>query len=137
MWQLTPTKSPDNVFTFGNLVGVSPQDFAPSQDGSDIYLLVNEQFVFTARPHPRLERGQIGLSDPQRTWASISLQDIVHATIYDPFAEQGGQSYLGALDVEVGFAGKKSTDAPYDQDELSNHFVRVSAVLETNRSSVF
>lgn len=89
-----------------------------------MYLLINDNFVFTARPHPRLDRGQIGLSDPQRTWASISLQDVVHVQIYDPFA-QGGQSYLGALDVEVGFAGKKSTEAPYDQDELANHFVRV------------
>jgi hypothetical protein len=32
--------------------------------------------------------------------------------------------------VEVGFAGKKSTEAPYDQDDLSNHFVRVSSARE-------
>ena len=106
-------------------VAVSPVDFPPSHDGSDIYLLINDQYVFTARPRNGFEPGHISLSDPQRTWASISLQDTVLAQIYDPFS-QGGQSYLGALDLEVGFAGRKTTEIAYDQDELASHFIRVS-----------
>ncbi|KAI9815624.1 MAG: transport between ER and Golgi ATPase protein [Thelocarpon impressellum] len=122
-WQLRPTKSTINEYTFGNLVAVSTLDFPPTQDGSDIYLLVNDGFVFTARPREGFEKGMISLSDPQRTWAGISLQDMVTAQIYDPFS-RGGQGYLGALDMEVGFAGRKTTEAPYDQDELAAHFIR-------------
>jgi vesicle-fusing ATPase len=40
---------------------------------------------------------------------------------YDAFS-QGGQSYLGALEVEVGFAGRKVQETPYDQDELATQF---------------
>ena len=53
----------------------------------------------------------------------IALTDVVDVQAYDPFS-QGAQSYLGSMDVEVGFAGKKSTDVPYDQDELAKAFVQ-------------
>ena len=68
-------------------------------------------------------QGQISLSDPQRTWASISLMDTVLVKLYDPFQE-GGHRYLGSLDAEIGFAGKKTTEVPYDQDDLAAHFTR-------------
>lgn len=80
--------------------------------------------MFTARPLDGFPPGNISLSDPQRTWASVSLMDTVNAQIYDPFSE-GGHTYLGSMDLEVGFAGRKSADTPYDQDELANHFIRV------------
>lgn len=51
--------------------------------------------------------------------------DTVHVQIYNPFSE-GGHRYLGSMDLEVGFAGRKITEAPYDQDDLANHFIRVS-----------
>lgn len=57
-----------------------------------------------------------------RTWMQVALTDIVDAQSYDPFS-QGSSSYLGTMDVEVGFAGKKSTDKPYDQDELAKAFI--------------
>ncbi|KAI9827139.1 MAG: hypothetical protein M1819_007030 [Sarea resinae] len=122
-YQLTPAKSPNLAYTFGNLVAVSPSDIPPSQDGSDIYLLINGTFVFTARPFNGFPPGQISLSDPQRSWAQIALTDVVHVQIYDPFTH-GGQAYLGSVDAEVGFAGSKRTDVPYDQDELAQHFIR-------------
>jgi len=53
----------------------------------------------------------------------IALTDRVKVERFDPF-QQGAQSYLGQLDVEVGFAGKKSTDVPYDQDELAAAFAQ-------------
>jgi vesicle-fusing ATPase len=70
-------------------------------------------------------QGCISFSDPQRTWAKVALTDSVKVEMYDPFS-QGGQAYLGSTDIEVGFAGKKRTEAPYDQDELATVVIRVS-----------
>lgn len=53
--------------------------------------------------------------------------DSVKAEIYDPFS-RGGQAYLGSADVEIGFAGKKRTEVPYDQDELGAAVARVSVI---------
>jgi vesicle-fusing ATPase len=123
---LRPVKSPGgNTFAFGNLVAVSPVEFPPSRDGNDIYVLVNGMFVFTARPIEQCRPGEIGLTDAQRTWAGISLgpNDIVEVAIYDPFI-QGGQAYLTNVDAEIGFAGRKAVDTPYDQDELAQLFIK-------------
>lgn len=119
--QLRPAKSPDNSFTFGNICAVSAQDIPPNHDGQDVYLLINGRFVLSARPLPQFPRGHISLSDAQRTWMQVALTDVVEVQNYDPFS-QGSQSYLGAMDIEVGFAGKKSTEVPYDQDELAGAF---------------
>jgi vesicle-fusing ATPase len=77
----------------------------------------------SARPNADCRSGEIGLTDAQRTWAGITLgpQDMVQVQGYDAFS-QGGQSYLGALEVEVGFAGRKVQETPYDQDELATQF---------------
>jgi hypothetical protein len=80
--------------------------------------------VCTARQLDGFPQGQISLSDFQRSWASISLQDIVYVKLYDPFQE-GGHRYLGSLDAELGFAGKKETEMPLDQDELQQIFTKV------------
>lgn len=103
---------------------MSPQDFQPNPDGSDIYILVNGNFALSARPTQGCSPGEIGLTDAQRTWASISLgpQEVVTVAQYDHFSQSQGKSYLGALEVEVGFAGRKTTDTPYDQDELATFF---------------
>lgn len=65
----------------------------------------------------------------------IALTDLVEVQHYDPF-QQGAQSYLGQLDVEVGFAGKKSTDVPYDQDELAAAFTQVRLTSEKPSSAI-
>ncbi|OAL01382.1 AAA-domain-containing protein [Phaeosphaeriaceae sp. SRC1lsM3a] len=125
--QLRPIKSPGgNAYAFGNLVAVSPQDFPPNNDGSDIYVLVNGNYVLSARPNAECRPGEIGLTDAQRTWAGITLgpQDMVQVQPYDAFSQGDGQSYLGAVEVEVGFAARKTTDVPYDQDELATQFKR-------------
>ncbi|KAH7410247.1 P-loop containing nucleoside triphosphate hydrolase protein [Phaeosphaeria sp. MPI-PUGE-AT-0046c] len=125
--QLRPIKSPGgNAYAFGNLVAVSPQDFPPSNDGSDIYILLNGNYVLSARPNAECRPGEIGLTDAQRTWAGITLgpQDMVQVQPYDAFSQGGGQSYLGAVEVEVGFAARKTTEVPYDQDELATQFKR-------------
>lgn len=52
------------------------------------------------------------------------MTETVSAELYDPFS-QGGHSYLGSMDVEVGFAGKKVTETPYDQDMLADYFIKL------------
>lgn len=105
-------------------VAVSPQDIPPSRDGTDILLLINGLYVFTARPLEGFPPGNISMSDPQRTWAQVALTDMVQVQEYDIFS-QGSQAYLASLDMEVGFAGKKRTETPYDQDHLARAFNRV------------
>jgi vesicle-fusing ATPase len=85
-----------------------------------------------ARPFDGFSPGQISMSDAQRTWAQISLTDMVNVEIYDPFS-QGGQAYLGSMDIEIGFASmKKRTEVPYDQDDLAKALAKVC--LKTLRS---
>ena len=66
----------------------------------------------------------MSLSDPQRSWAQITLTENVKIQIYDPFTD-GGHAYLASVDAEVGFAGRKSTETPFDQDELTQLFTKV------------
>ena len=106
------------------MVAVSPFDFSHSRPGSDFYVILNDLYVCTARVLDNFPQSQISLSDFQRSWASISLQDTVNVTLYDPFQE-GGHRYLGSVDVEVSFAGRKETEAPLDQDELQQMFTKV------------
>ncbi|KAG0155129.1 hypothetical protein PDIDSM_702 [Penicillium digitatum] len=123
-WTLHPSKSPNENYTFGNLVAVSPQDIPPSRDGTDVLLLINDLFVFSARPLDGFPSGYMSMSDPQRTWANIGLRDAIKVQLYDPFS-QGGPAYLGSVDVEVSFAStKKRVEAPYDQDELAQAVIR-------------
>lgn len=122
-WQLKPAKAPPNLI-FENIVAVSPYDFPPSRDGGDFYVLINDLYVLSARPVDNFPPGQLSLSDPQRTWASISLMDMVNVKLYDPFQE-GGHRYLGSMDVEISFAGSKRTEAPLDQDELGQNFTKI------------
>ncbi|PGH03752.1 vesicle-fusing ATPase [Blastomyces parvus] len=123
VWTLRPAKSPDNSYTYGNLVAVSPHDIPPSRDGSDVFVLINDMFVFSARPLEGFPPGHISMSDPQRTWAQVALTDVVAVRLYDIFS-QGGQSYLASMDIEIGFAGKKRTETPYDQDQLAQVVTR-------------
>ena len=90
--------------------------------------MINDFYVLSARPIDGFPQGEISLSDPQRSWAMISLMDTVHVQRYDPFQGKG-HKYLGSIDVEISFAGRKTTEAPFDQDELAKHFTRVRPYL--------
>ncbi|KUJ15301.1 AAA-domain-containing protein [Mollisia scopiformis] len=117
-------KTLQSQYIFGNLCAVSPMDFPPSRDGSDLYILLNGRNVVTARPLQGFPPGCISLSDPQRTWCDVGMMDQITAELYDPF-QQGPSTYLGALDVDVGFASlKKFTETPYDQDVLADVFIK-------------
>lgn len=110
-------------------VAVSPMDIPPSRDGSDILLLLQGAYVVSARPFDGFSPGQISMSEPQRTWMGIAFTDVVNVEMYDPFSN-GGQAYLGAMDMEIGFAsGKKQEQRPYDQDELAYVFTQVCSTI--------
>lgn len=100
---------------------VSPVDFR----GEELYVLINRAYVLSARPTPGCNPGEIGLTDAQRTWAGVSIgpNDVVEVEEYDPF-RQGGQAYLSTIDAELGFAGRKTVDTPYDQDEMGALFTK-------------
>lgn len=128
--QLQPVSSPKELI-FSNLCAVSAQDIGPSRDGGDAHIMINGKYVLSARPHPQVQRGQIGLNDFQRTWMQVALTDIVEVEQYDPF-RQGAQSYLGNMDIELGFAGTRPQQAPpFDQDELAD------AVIKVFRNQIF
>jgi vesicle-fusing ATPase len=93
-----------------------------------VLLLINNHYVFSARPLVGFPDGHIGMSDPQRTWAQVALTDLVDVRRYDIFS-QGRQAYLASVDLEVSFAGKKRTEVPYDQDQLARVFIKVGAPL--------
>ena len=120
-------------------VAVSPADIAFPRDGSrDVLIMLQGTYVVTAAPLDGFPPGSIGMSDAQRTWMGIALTDTVNAEMYDPFS-QGGQAYLGSMDVEIGFASqKKKTDKPYDQDHLANEVIKVSvlAFLSSKKQSL-
>ena len=81
-------------------------------------------YVFTARPDDGFSQGCLGLSDIQRSWAGIALSDTLNVTLFDPFQE-GQHHFLGSLDVEVSFAGRRETEEPFDQDELQVAFTKI------------
>lgn len=81
-------------------------------------------YVVTARPTPGFPEGCISLSDKQRTWCHIGMTDVVLGEAYNPFST-GGPTYVGSMDVEIGFASnKKQADIQYDQDKLTEIFIQ-------------
>lgn len=110
---------------------MSPEDFPPNRDGSDLYIRIHirepsgavGEFVVSAQPISGFPSHHISLSEPQRRWARIGLQDEFTIETYDPFATRE-PVYLGTMDVEVGFASanKKSNEA-YDEEELGKLFI--------------
>ncbi|PFH56715.1 hypothetical protein XA68_16109 [Ophiocordyceps unilateralis] len=121
-------KSLQSRLIYGNLCAVAPEDFPPSRDGNDLYILLRGgqpagEYVVTAKPIPGFPQGCISLSDPQRSWCGITMRDQFTGELYDPFSA-GGKAYLGTLDLEIGFASpNKKTDTPYDEDDLSKIFI--------------
>ncbi|KAK6342529.1 transport between ER and Golgi ATPase protein [Orbilia javanica] len=112
------TKLPDETWVLQNIMAVSPDDFR-----DETYVILDERCVVTVRPSPAIPRGLIGLGNVQREWGQWGLQDRITVRRYDPFSS-GKQAYLGSLDVEIGFATRKTSEELYDQDDLSKLLVR-------------
>ncbi|KAH8683428.1 vesicle fusion factor [Ilyonectria robusta] len=133
--ELTPGHVEDvsdrNDLRYTNVYAVSPEDFPPNRDGSDLYLMIRTsnppaEYVVTARPIPNFMKscqGRIAMSLQHRLWMRVAGTDKVMAQVYDPFAS-GSKPYLGTLDVEIGFASANpKPHAPFDEDELSKQFI--------------
>ncbi|KAH8907266.1 AAA-domain-containing protein [Coniochaeta sp. PMI_546] len=121
-------KTLQDRYIFGNVCAVSPNDFPPSRDGTDIYIrltgsMMSGDYVVTARPTPGFPDNCISMSDPQRTWCGIGMLDEIIGEVFDPF-RTGSPPYVGSMDVEIGFAStKKISDTQYDQDKLAEIFI--------------
>ncbi|RPA83589.1 AAA-domain-containing protein [Ascobolus immersus RN42] len=111
-------KAPSEEFIVTNQVAVSPLDFDRPQ-----YVICDDLYVMSVQPVPNFPQGTCGFSSAHRDWAQWSLSDTIRVAPYDPF-KAGGAVYLGEMDIEVGFAGKKGTEEPYDQDDLMKAFVK-------------
>ena len=119
-------KTLQQQYIFMDICAVSPYDFPPNPDGSDIYLriygrMISGDYVVTARPTPGFPSGHISLSDPQRTWMRVGFMDELMADVYDPFASKTGrESYLAFMDIDVKFASaKKVSDMAFDHEMLA------------------
>ena len=113
-------------FVFGNLVAVSPLDYHPSQVNSDLYVMLKNLYVCTAKTHDRIGKRQIGIPKIPREWAGISrLDPPIEVEEYDPFQESGPR-FLGSVKAEASFTSKMNmTETLYDQDELQEYFTKV------------
>ncbi|KAL2759819.1 hypothetical protein ACRALDRAFT_1039014 [Sodiomyces alcalophilus JCM 7366] len=122
-------KTLQSQLIYRNKCAVSPMDFPPNHDGSDLYILIRGgvpagEYVVSAEPVDGFPSGAISLSDPQRTWCNIGMTDQFTGEIYNPFS-QGSHVYLGSVDVEVSFASAKRTSSQtYDEDDLAPRFLK-------------
>ncbi|CDS07210.1 hypothetical protein LRAMOSA09733 [Lichtheimia ramosa] len=115
---MTIEKSPTDGYALSNVVAIAPGQIDPREH----YLLVNDQYIFTARQDHTMQRGALGTSAMQRRWAQFSLNEQVSVKPYDPFAT-GVDIYLAMLKVEVGFL-RKSTQITddFDTEKMSEAF---------------
>ncbi|KAL6927147.1 transport between ER and Golgi ATPase protein [Hanseniaspora valbyensis] len=118
--QLFVANCPDNKFALSNVVAVNPKDF---QD--NVYVSIDDFYVFTTKHSNDVTPGNIGLNGNQRTWGGWSLQQPVQLKAFDLFKyTHGNPCYLGLLNLEVNFRSKmKATPQPFDQDELAQNFI--------------
>ncbi|CCK72312.1 AAA family ATPase SEC18 KNAG_0J02320 [Huiozyma naganishii CBS 8797] len=117
---LAVVNCPNNSYALANVAAVSPSDFP-----DNIYLVVDNLFVFTTRHSSEVAPGTIGFNGNQRSWGGWSLNQEVQCRAFDLFRYSGKQSYLGTLDLEISFRSRgKAVNTPFDQDELANVFVK-------------
>lgn len=116
-----------NEYYWANWVPMSSADIlrllSPEERGRTdmLYILINERFVMTARIHPSIQDGYVGLTDPQRGWMGITLAptEVVNIRPFDAYEAQTGM--LKRLTFELDFASKnRRTDQLFDQDSLAD-----------------
>lgn len=111
---------PNNSYALANVAAVSPTDFP-----DNIYVLVENLFVFTSRHSNDIQPGTIGFNGNQRTWGGWSLNQEVTARAFDLFQYSGKQAYLGSIDLEISFRSRgKAVEIQFDQDDLAKQFLK-------------
>ncbi|KAH6684864.1 vesicular-fusion protein SEC18 [Plectosphaerella plurivora] len=113
---------------YANRCGVSTLDFPRPADRSDTYIRIRggqtTEGVMVAESHDSIPQGCISLSDPQRSWLSISMQDQLAAEVYDPFA-QGPQAYIQSIDIDIDHASaKKRMAGELKETDLVDFFLQ-------------
>ena len=109
----------DNVYS--NTVAVSDKDFPPPKPGYELYVMINNSWIFTAKRDGSWRQGEISLSEPQRVSFGIQATATVEAKLYNPFQEQ---RYLGCITADVGFANPNKTVADkFDPAHLCEAFI--------------
>ncbi|KAK5782297.1 AAA family ATPase SEC18 PWA37_005297 [Arxiozyma heterogenica] len=111
---------PNNKYALANVAAVSPGDFP-----DNIYIIIDNLFVFTTKHSNDVAPGTIGLNGNQRTWGGWSLNQETQVRAFDLFKYSGKHSYLGSLDIEISFRSRgKAVSTPFDQDELAHVFIQ-------------
>ncbi|KAJ3064688.1 transport between ER and Golgi ATPase protein, partial [Podochytrium sp. JEL0797] len=108
------TKTPGNELALTNCAIVSARDFNPQIR----YIIVERQFVFTIKPINEMPQGQIGVSNIQRQWAMLSLNQDVHVAVYDPFSDMN--CYLSNVNIQVSYVRKGvAAEETFDGDDMT------------------
>ncbi|CCF57025.1 hypothetical protein KAFR_0C00290 [Kazachstania africana CBS 2517] len=114
------TNCPNNTYALANVAAVSPKDFP-----NNIYVIVDNLFVFTTKHSNDIPPGSVGFNGNQRTWGGWSLNQEVQCRAFDMLKYSGKQSYLGSVDIEISFRSRgKAVTTPFDQDQLATHFIK-------------
>ncbi|SCU93550.1 LAFA_0F16996g1_1 [Lachancea sp. 'fantastica'] len=133
--QLAVANCPNNAYALVNVAAVSASDFP-----ENIYVSVNNLFIFTTKHSNDIAPGVIGLNGNQRTWGGWSLNQSVQVKPFDLFKYSGKQPYLGTLDVEINFRSRgKAVDTQFDQDDLAKQFLKnfESQILSPTQCLIF
>ncbi|CAB4256840.1 similar to Saccharomyces cerevisiae YBR080C SEC18 ATPase required for vesicular transport between ER and Golgi, the 'priming' step in homotypic vacuole fusion, autophagy, and protein secretion [Maudiozyma barnettii] len=111
---------PNNNLALANVASVSPNDFP-----DNIYVIIDNLFVYTTKHSNDVAPGTVGLNGNQRSWGGWSLNQEVQARAFDLFKYSGKRAYLGTLDIEISFRSRgKAVTTPFDQDELAAQFAK-------------
>ncbi|GME83601.1 unnamed protein product [Ambrosiozyma monospora] len=112
--------SPDNNVAKSNRIAVNPQDFP-----SDVYVLVDQKYVFTTVAVTTTLPGTIGLSGIQRFGGSWSTDQTVSVSPFNVVGSGNrGGAYLGTVNLEIDFFNRnRTTNHQYDPDEMAKEFV--------------
>ncbi|XP_011501356.1 PREDICTED: vesicle-fusing ATPase 1-like [Ceratosolen solmsi marchali] len=106
-----------------NCAIINTADFADDVNHIEISTEPNQHFVFSTKTCPKIDRGTVGFSLPQRKWAVISLnQEIeVKPFYFDPTSPT---EFLSNIVLEADFLQKKITTLePYDTELMAKDFL--------------
>ncbi|KAI8065418.1 P-loop containing nucleoside triphosphate hydrolase protein [Gongronella butleri] len=109
---------PSEDMALTNFVYVAPGTF----DTSIHFVLLDDHFAFTVRPHQQVAPGDIVINNTARKWCQFSNEQPVTVVPYDPSVD-GDDMYLGGLRLEIDYRKKSAaSDRDLDTDQLAQVF---------------
>ncbi|KDR84045.1 hypothetical protein GALMADRAFT_54580 [Galerina marginata CBS 339.88] len=130
--------SPSDALALTNCLIVHPSDFQQGQ-----HVLVNGTYALTVRHDNtgKLQPGIIGASSMQRQWIGLSLTgDQATVEPMPPPPHPAAPSYLGAIDLEVGFLRRGHEIAEqFSADDMGKNFLKAFSgiVMSADETIVF